>query len=60
MEQLAAVARTLRRDHGFAGYIHLKAIPDAAPELLDEAGRWADRLLRFYLRGNPYVSGRPR
>lgn len=24
------------------------------------AGRWADRLLRFYLRGNPYVSGRPR
>ena len=44
MEQLTAVARTLRREHGFAGYIHLKAIPDAAPELLDEAGRWADRL----------------
>lgn len=44
MEQLAEVARTLRRDHGFAGYIHLKAIPDASPELLDEAGRWADRL----------------
>jgi putative DNA modification/repair radical SAM protein len=44
MEQLIAVARTLRVEHGFAGYIHLKAIPDAAPELLDEAGRWADRL----------------
>ena len=44
LEQLTAVARTLRRDHGFAGYIHLKAIPDASPELLDEAGRWADRL----------------
>ena len=44
MEQLTAVARTLRVEHGFAGYIHLKAIPDAAPELLDEAGRWADRL----------------
>ncbi|HYH79538.1 MAG TPA: putative DNA modification/repair radical SAM protein [Longimicrobium sp.] len=44
MEQLVEVARTLRRDHGFAGYIHLKAIPDASPELLDEAGRWADRL----------------
>lgn len=44
MEQLVAVARTLRRDHGFAGYIHLKAIPDASGELLDEAGRWADRL----------------
>lgn len=44
MEQLVQVARTLRRDHGFAGYIHLKAIPNAAKELLTEAGRWADRL----------------
>jgi putative DNA modification/repair radical SAM protein len=44
MEALIAVARTLREEHGFAGYIHLKAIPDASPELLDQAGRWADRL----------------
>ena len=44
MEQLVAVARTLRVEHKFAGYIHLKTIPDASPELLDEAGRWADRL----------------
>ena len=44
MEQLVAVARTLRREHGFAGYIHLKAIPNASRELLVEAGRWADRL----------------
>ena len=44
MEQLAAVARTLRQEHGFNGYIHLKAVPGAAPELLAEAGRWADRL----------------
>lgn len=44
MEQLIGVARTLREAHGFAGYIHLKAIPDASPELLDQAGRWADRL----------------
>ncbi|HEY0016852.1 MAG TPA: putative DNA modification/repair radical SAM protein [Longimicrobium sp.] len=44
MEALTAVARTLRVEHGFAGYIHLKAIPDASPELLDEAGRWADRM----------------
>ncbi|MEP6692684.1 MAG: putative DNA modification/repair radical SAM protein, partial [Gemmatimonadaceae bacterium] len=44
MEQLVAVARALRRDHGFAGYIHLKTIPDAAPELVNEAGRWADRV----------------
>lgn len=44
MEQLVAVARRLRRDHGFGGYIHLKTIPNAAPELIREAGRWADRL----------------
>ena len=44
MEQLAAVARTLRRDHRFPGYIHLKAIPEASPELIAEAGRWANRL----------------
>ena len=44
MEQLVRVARTLRVDHGFHGYIHLKTIPHASPELLDEAGRWADRL----------------
>ncbi|MDJ0386862.1 putative DNA modification/repair radical SAM protein [Roseomonas sp. E05] len=44
MEQLIRVARTLREAHGFLGYIHLKTIPDAAPELLAEAGRWADRL----------------
>ncbi|HEX2077334.1 MAG TPA: putative DNA modification/repair radical SAM protein [Longimicrobium sp.] len=44
LEQLIGVARTLRVEHGFGGYIHLKAIPDASPELLDQAGRWADRL----------------
>lgn len=44
MEQMVRVARTLRETHLFAGYIHLKVIPNAAPELLAEAGRWADRL----------------
>lgn len=44
MEQLVAVARGLRQEHGFGGYIHLKAIPNAAPDLIREAGRWADRL----------------
>ena len=44
MEQLVAVARSLRQQHGFGGYIHLKTIPNAAPELIREAGRWADRL----------------
>ncbi|MEO7361444.1 MAG: putative DNA modification/repair radical SAM protein, partial [Gemmatimonadaceae bacterium] len=44
MEQINHVARALRRDHAFAGYIHLKLIPNAAPELIAEAGRWADRV----------------
>jgi putative DNA modification/repair radical SAM protein len=44
MEELVRVARTLREVHHFQGYIHLKVIPNAAPELLVEAGRWADRL----------------
>jgi putative DNA modification/repair radical SAM protein len=44
MGELVAVARTLRVDHDFRGYIHLKTIPDAAPELLAEAARHADRL----------------
>ena len=44
MEELVRVARLLRETHKFGGYIHLKVIPNAAPELLAEAGRWADRL----------------
>ena len=44
MEQLVAVARSLRIDHRFGGYIHLKTIPGASAELIDEAGRHADRL----------------
>jgi putative DNA modification/repair radical SAM protein len=44
MEQLISVARQLRVEHRFGGYIHLKAVPSAAPELYLEAGLWADRL----------------
>ena len=44
MEQMVEVARILREEHLFQGYIHLKTIPDAAPELLEAAGRYADRL----------------
>jgi len=44
MEQVIGVARCLRREHGFRGYIHLKTIPDADPLLLAEAGQYADRL----------------
>jgi putative DNA modification/repair radical SAM protein len=44
MEQLVEVARRLREEHDFRGYIHLKTIPDATPELLQRAGQYADRL----------------
>jgi predicted DNA-binding helix-hairpin-helix protein len=44
MEQLMLVAKNLRRDHGFVGYIHLKTIPEASPWLIEQAGLWADRL----------------
>ncbi len=44
MEQMVEVARSLREDHHFRGYIHLKTIPDADPELVHQAGLYADRL----------------
>jgi len=44
MEQIVEVARALREDHDFRGYIHLKTIPDADPELIAAAGRHADRV----------------
>lgn len=44
MEQLTLVARKLREEHQFRGYIHLKTIPDADPALISAAGRYADRL----------------
>ena len=43
-EQLTLVAKTLREVHDFRGYIHLKLIAGAAPELAAEAGLYADRL----------------
>ena len=44
MERLVAIVRDLRTVHRFNGYIHLKTIPGASQELLQEAGRWADRM----------------
>jgi putative DNA modification/repair radical SAM protein len=44
MEQIVEVARSLREDHHFRGYIHLKTIPDADPELVHQAGLYADRV----------------
>ncbi|MEW6554215.1 MAG: putative DNA modification/repair radical SAM protein [Actinomycetota bacterium] len=44
MERLLLTASKLRREKGFNGYIHLKAIPGASPELIRRAGIHADRM----------------
>ena len=44
MSDMVRIARELRTVHNFRGYIHLKTIPDASPELIDEAGIHADRV----------------
>ena len=43
MEQMVLIVETLR-GQGFRGYVHLKTIPDASPELIERAGLVADRL----------------
>ena len=44
MERLVRVAKELRLEERFNGYIHLKTIPGASDELIREAGLYADRL----------------
>ncbi len=44
MERLVSVAKKLRLEENFNGYIHLKSIPGASDELMKEAGLYADRL----------------
>ena len=44
MERLVRIAKKLREEHNFHGYIHLKTIPGASDELMKEAGLYADRL----------------
>src|SRR5919112_2040304 len=44
MERLVRIAKKLRLEHNFHGYIHLKTIPGASEDLLKEAGLYADRL----------------
>lgn len=43
-ENLIETARIIRRDLGYRGYLHLKVMPGASPELIRESGRYADRL----------------
>lgn len=44
MEQMIEVARSLREEHAFGGYIHLKAVAGASSELVKKAGTLADRV----------------
>ncbi len=44
MAELTEVARRLRVEEGFGGYIHLKAVPGASAEAVAAAGVHADRL----------------
>lgn len=44
MERLVRIAKRLRLEERFNGYIHLKTIPGASQELLTEAGLYADRM----------------
>jgi putative DNA modification/repair radical SAM protein len=44
MEEMILVAKKLRVDHRFGGYIHLKAVAGCSAELLRKAGLYADRL----------------
>lgn len=44
MMQIVQIARTLREAHDFRGYLHLKTIPEASPELTALAAKYADRI----------------
>jgi len=44
MAEMVEVARRLRLENSFGGYIHLKTIPEASQELIEQAGLYADRL----------------
>ncbi len=44
MERLVKVVKDLRQVYRFNGYIHLKSIPGASQELVNEAGLYADRM----------------
>jgi len=44
MQEIVRVAESLRREHGFRGYIHLKLIPGASRDLIEKAGLFADRV----------------
>ena len=44
MEMIIRAIKSLRLEHRFNGYIHIKAIPGANPRLIEEAGKYTDRM----------------
>ena len=48
MEEMIEIARRLRVDHKFGGYIHLKAVAGCSQLLLEKAGLYADRTVGWY------------
>jgi putative DNA modification/repair radical SAM protein len=44
MAEMVEIARRLRIDEKFGGYIHLKTIPESSLDLIEQAGVYADRL----------------
>ncbi|GHT30051.1 putative DNA modification/repair radical SAM protein [Bacteroidia bacterium] len=44
MERMVRVVKELRTNYHYNGYIHMKSIPGASRELVNEAGLYADRL----------------
>ncbi len=44
MELMLEIVKKLRNEHGFFGYIHIKAIPGADERLINEAGMYVDRM----------------
>ncbi|MCP1168665.1 putative DNA modification/repair radical SAM protein [Limimaricola litoreus] len=44
MEDMVRIAKKLREEENFRGYIHLKTIPEASQELIEQAGLYADRV----------------
>lgn len=44
MERMVRVVKELRTAHRYNGYIHMKSIPGASQELVNEAGLYADRM----------------
>ena len=55
MERLVRVVKDLRTVHRFNGYIHLKSIPGASQELVNEAGLYADRMRKRFRHAPRFV-----